>query len=58
MAETALSVLGWQGLDQRIAHQALLMQGVDAWEDNQHRAQVRVDWQCTTADARIKLKWL
>lgn len=58
MAETELSVLGRQCLDRRIAHQELLMREVAAWENTRNRAQVRVDWQFTTADARIKLKRL
>lgn len=58
MAETALSVLGRQCLDRRIADQGLLRREVAAWEDKRNRAQVRVDWQFTTAAARIKLKRL
>ncbi len=42
----------------RIAHQELLRREVAAWEDKRNRAQVRVDWQCTTTTARIKLKRL
>jgi hypothetical protein len=58
MAETELSVLGRQCLDRRIAHQGLLKREVAAWERKRNRAQVRVDWQFTTAAARIKLKRL
>ena len=58
MAETELSVLGRQCLDRRIADQGLLRREVAAWEDKRNRAQVRVDWQFTTAAARIKLKRL
>jgi hypothetical protein len=58
MAETELSVLGRQCLDRRIASQDLLRREVAAWEDKRNRAQVRVDWQFTTADARMKLKRL
>jgi len=58
MAETALSVLGRQCLDRRIAHQRRLKREVAAWERKRNRAQVRVDWQFTTAAARIKLKRL
>jgi hypothetical protein len=55
MAETALSVLGRPCLDRRLASQDLLRREVAAWEAKRNRAQVRVDWQFTTADARIKL---
>jgi DDE superfamily endonuclease len=58
MAETELSVLGRQCLDRRIASQDLLRREVAAWEARRNRAQVRVDWQFTTADACIKLKRL
>ena len=58
MAETERSVLGRQCLDRRIADQGLLRREVAAWEDKRNRAQVRVDWQFTTAAARIKLKRL
>ena len=58
MAETALSVLGRQCLDRRIADQGLLRREVAVWEDKRNRAQVRVDWQFTTHDARIKLRHL
>ncbi len=58
MAETERSVLGRQCLDRRIAHQGLLKREVTAWERKRNRAQVRVDWQFTTAAARIKLQRL
>jgi DDE superfamily endonuclease len=58
MAETELSVLGRQCLDRRITSQDRLRREVTAWEAKRNRAQVRVDWQFTTADARIKLKRL
>ena len=58
MAETELSGLGRQCLDRRIASQDRLRREVTAWEAKRNRAQVRVDWQFTTADARIKLKRL
>lgn len=58
MAETELSVLGRQCLDRRIADEELLKREVVAWEDKRNQALVKVDWQFTTADARIKLKRL
>jgi hypothetical protein len=51
-------VLGRQGLARRIADQDLRRRAVAAWEDKRNRAQVRVDWQCTPAEARMKLKRL
>lgn len=58
MAETELSVLSRQCLDRRIADQELLKREVAAWQEKRNQAQVKVDWQFTTADARIKLKRL
>ena len=57
-AATALSVLSRQCRDRRIAHPDVLQREVVAWEATRNRAQGRVDWQFTTADARIKLQRL
>jgi transposase len=58
MAETELSVLARQCLDRRIADQETLAHEVQAWQDSRNAAVAKVDWQFTTADARIKLKRL
>lgn len=58
MAETELSALSRQCLDRRIAERETLQSEVQSWEFERNAAQVRVDWQFTTADARIKLKRL
>jgi hypothetical protein len=58
MAETELSVLGGQGLDRRIGEKEELRVEVAAWERSRNTAQCRVDWQVTTADARVRLKRL
>jgi hypothetical protein len=58
MAETELSVLGRQCLDRRIPEREILVREVAAWEAKRNAAVVKVDWQFTTADARIKLKRL
>jgi hypothetical protein len=58
MAETELSVLARQCLDRRIADRTSLTREVACWEDQRNAAVVKVDWQFTTADARIKLKRL
>jgi hypothetical protein len=58
MAETELSVLGRQCLGRRIPDQPTLTREVAAWETKRNTALVKVDWQFTTADARIKLKRL
>jgi hypothetical protein len=58
IAEIELSVLGRQCLDRRIADRAGLATEVAAWVSARNAAQVRVEWQFTTTDARIKLKHL
>lgn len=55
MAEIELGVLGRQCLNRRIAKQATLVEQVAAWEAARNQAATKVDWQFTTADARIKL---
>jgi hypothetical protein len=58
MAEIELSVLSRQCLDRRIADQPTLISEVAAWEAERNAMHATVDWQFTTADARIKLKHL
>ena len=58
MAETELSVLSSQCLDRRIGEKKELRVEVAAWEKSRNTAKCRVDWQFTTADARVKLKRL
>lgn len=58
MAECELSVLSRQCLDRRMESRSLLEQEVRVWEEDRNQKEVRVDWQFTTADARIKLQRL
>lgn len=58
MAEIELSVLARVCLDRRIPDQTTLSQEVSAWEERRNHLERTVDWQFTTADARIKLKRL
>jgi hypothetical protein len=58
MAEIELSALSRQCLDQRFADQEALSKAVDAWVIERNERGVAVNWQFTTADARIKLKHL
>ena len=58
VAEMELSVLARQCLDRRIPDRATLKREVAAWMVARNAAVVRVDWQFTTADARVKLKRL
>jgi DDE superfamily endonuclease len=58
MAEIELSVLSGQCLDRRIDNADELKREVLAWEEERNERQVGVNWQFTTADARIKLRKL
>jgi DDE superfamily endonuclease len=58
MAEIALGVLRGQCLDRRIPDFLTLTSEVIAWQSARNAAQLKVDWQFTTADARVKLKRL
>ena len=58
VAECELSVLARQCLDRRIPDLDTLKREVAAWERARNAAAVGVDWQFTTADARVKLKRL
>ena len=53
-----LSVLARQCLDRRIPDMPALRREVEAWQRQRNAAVVKVDWQFTTADARVKLKKL
>lgn len=58
VAEMELSVLARQCLDRRIPDMGRLAEEVAARERDRNAAVVKVDWQFTTADARVKLKRL
>lgn len=58
IAEIELAVLSRQCLRQRLADPVTLQRQADAWQRPRNAATQIVDWQFTTADARIKLKRL
>jgi hypothetical protein len=58
VAECELSVVARQCLDRRIPDLDTLKREIAAWERGRNAAAVKVDWQFTTADARVKLKRL
>jgi hypothetical protein len=58
MAEIELSVLSRQCLDRRIPDAPTLEAEVAAWVSRRNGAGATIDWQFTTADARVKLKHL
>jgi hypothetical protein len=58
IAEIELSVLSRQCLDRRIGEAGVLRREIGAWQQKRHAASKTIDWQFTTAEARIKLKRL
>lgn len=58
IAEIELSALGRQCLSRRIAHQDTLTRQIAGWQEKRNARPTRVQWQFTTADARIKLRTL
>jgi hypothetical protein len=58
IAECELSILARQCLNRRIQDKTTLQAETTAWETERNTTRVRVDWQFTTSDARIKLKRL
>ena len=58
MAETELSILCRQCLDRRIDCKETMTREVAAWDQDRNSRESKIDWQFTTADARVKLKRL
>lgn len=58
MAEIELSILSRQCLNRRISEQAVLKTEILSWEKKRNQIEAKMDWQFTTADARVKLKKL
>ena len=58
VAECELSILCRQCLDRRIPDIETMRREVENWTTDRNRKTKKVDWQFTTADARIKLKHL
>ncbi len=58
IAEIELGVLNRQCMAERIGEKTELVQNVSAWEDRRNGKTAKIDWQFTTANARIKLRRL
>jgi hypothetical protein len=58
MAEIELSALARQCLSRRIARQDTLARQVERWQADRNAASVKITWQFTTADARIRVRSL
>jgi len=55
MDEIEMSTLVHQCLDRRISDKEGMVEEVKAWQDQRNSEIVKVHWQFTVADARIKL---
>ena len=55
MAEVEFAALTTQCLDRRIGSMKQLRTQVEAWEEERNERMIGVNWQFTTADARVKL---
>jgi hypothetical protein len=58
MAEIEIGVLSRQCLSRYVPTKEQMITEVAAWEQRRNQADATVDWQFTTADARVKLKRL
>lgn len=55
IAEIELGVLNRQCMAERIGEKTELVRNVSAWEDRRNSKTAKINWQFTTADARIQL---
>lgn len=58
IAEIELSVLHRQCLNRRLEDAAHVVREVEAWQSERNAARSKVNWQFTSADARVKLRRL
>lgn len=58
IAESELSALTRQCLGRRIPEKAIVARESQLWMYHRNQNQTKIDWQFTTPDARIKLKYL
>ncbi len=58
MAELELSVLQRQCLRQRLPDRGAMAREVTAWAERRNTQIKQIDWQFTTADARVNLRRL
>ena len=58
MAEIEIGIFSRQCLSQYIPEKTKMQSEALAWERERNAAEATVDWQFTTADARVKLKRL
>jgi len=58
VAENELSVLKRVGIAKRVSSQSALKKQIEAYQKRRNKKEIKVDWQFTTKDARVKLRRL
>lgn len=58
VAENELSVLKRVGIKKRVASEEELKRQIAAYQERRNKKEVKIDWQFTAKDARVKLKRL
>jgi hypothetical protein len=58
LAESKLGVLSDQCLARRLPDKAVLAREIQAWQHDRNKRATKANWQFTSADARVKLKYL
>lgn len=58
VAEVELAVMEKQSIGGRVPDAIALAERAKSWEQDRNTAKVKVNWQFTTTDARIKLRRL
>ena len=58
MAEIELGILSRQCMGDRVPDRTTLAASMDRWQKDRNATRATIDWQFTTADARIKLRRL
>lgn len=58
VAENELSVLKRVGIGKRVGSEEELKKQIAAYQERRNKKEIKIDWQFTTKDARVKLKRL
>lgn len=58
MAENELSVLKRVGIKKRVGSREELKKQIVAYQERRNKKEIKIDWQFTAKDARVKLKRL
>jgi hypothetical protein len=58
VAENELSVLKRVGIAKRVGSEKELKKQIAAYQERRNKKEIKIDWQFTAKDARVKLKRL